>query len=189
LKTFPSFGAEVEKILPPYDPAVIWNDIWLPLRHLASQFLKPFYDNPAKRALLKPEAIFEYEGGSRYSAQDIYAANLKRTEWFHALLGVFETYDYIAVPTAQVFPYDKTVHWPREIAGKEMDTYHRWMEVVLHWTLSGSPVVAVPAGFNDRGLPMGLQLVGKPRSDLDLLQFAYAYEACNDWVGAYKPPC
>ena len=68
-----------------------------------------------------------------------------------------------------------------------MDTYHRWMEVVIPWTLAASPVVAIPAGFNDKGLPMGIQLVGKPRGDFDLLQFAYAYEACNDWVGTHKP--
>ena len=28
-----------------------------------------------------------------------------------------------------------------------MDTYHRWMEVVTPWTLSGCPVISVPAGF------------------------------------------
>jgi len=187
LKTLPSFGVAVEKIAPPYDPAILWNDVWLPMRHFASQFLKGLYDDPAKRALLKPEAIFEYEGGQKYSAQDIYFASQKRSEWFLALLKVFETYDYVAVPTAQVFPYEKTIHWPKEIAGKKMDTYHRWMEVVTHWTLSGSPIVAVPAGFNDGGLPMGIQFIGKPRGDFDLLQFAHAYETHNDWVNTHKP--
>ena len=187
LKTFPSFGVEVEKIAPPYDPTVLWSEVWLPLRHFTSQSLRPFYDDPAKRALLKPEAIFEYEGGRKYSVTDVYSASMKRTEWFLALQKVFETYDYIAVPTAQVFPYDKTTHWPKEIAGKKMDTYHRWMEVAIHWTLSASPVAAIPAGFSDKGLPMGIQLVGKPRSDFDLLQLAYAYEAQNDWVGTHKP--
>jgi len=187
LKTFPLFGVEVDKIKPPYDPAVLWNNIWLPIRHFSSQSLKKFYDDPTKRALLKPEAIFEYEGGRTYSAADIYSAGIKRTEWFHTLLTVFETYDYVAVPTAQVFPFDKTIHWPKEIAGKKMDTYHRWMEVVIPWTLSSSPVVAVPAGFNDKGLPMGIQIAGKPRSDFELLQLAYAYEMCNDWVFTHKP--
>jgi amidase len=187
LKTFPSFGVEVEKIAPPYDPAVLWENVWLPLRHFTSQALRPFYEDPEKRALLKPEAVFEYEGGSKYGSREIYAASVKRTEWFHALLKVFEKYDYVAVPTAQVFPFDKMVPWPKEIAGKKMDTYHRWMEVVTHWTLAFSPVVAVPAGFNDRGLPMGMQLIGKPRADFDLLRLAYAYEGLNDWVGTHKP--
>jgi len=187
LKTFTSCGVEVENIKPPYDPVSLWNDVWLPIRHFTSQFLKAFYDDPAKRALLKPEAIFEYEGGKKYGAGDIYQASVKRTEWFNALLKVFEKYDYVAVPTAQVFPFDKTIPWPKEIAGKKTDTYHRWMEVVIPWTLAGSPIVAAPAGFNDKGLPMGIQLVGKPRGDFDLLQLAFAYEECNNWVCTHKP--
>lgn len=187
LARFPEFGVKVEKIKPPYDPAEFWEKIWLPFRHFAAIQLKPHYDDPKKRALLKPEAVYEYEGSLDLSAQDLYEAGLKRSDWFRALMKVFETYDYVAVPTAQVFPFDKTIHWPREIAGRKMDTYHRWMEVVTHWTASGSPVVAIPAGFNTEGLSMGIQIVGKPRSDFDLMRFAYAYEQRNDWVNKYPP--
>jgi len=187
LSKFSEFGVHTEKIKPPYDPASFWKEIWLPFRHLAAAQLKAHYNDPAKRKLLKPEAVYEYEGALKYSMQDIYDASVKRGEWYRALLGVFEAYDYIAVPTAQVFPFDKTIHWPREISGRGMDTYHRWMEVVTHWTASGSPVVAVPAGFNSQGLPMGIQIVGKPSRDLDLLQFAGAYEERNDWFREKKP--
>lgn len=187
LAKFPEFGVTVEKIKPPYDPVKFWAEIWLPFRHFAGIQLKSCYDDPQKRELLKPEAIYEYEGALKYSMEDLYMAGLKRSDWFRALLKVFETYDYIAVPTAQVFPFDKTIHWPQEIAGRKMDTYHRWMEVVTHWTASGSPVVAMPAGFNAQGLPMGIQIIGKPRSDFDLLCFAHAYEQRNDWVGQYPP--
>ena len=68
-----------------------------------------------------------------------------------------------------------------------MDTYHRWMEVVTHWTRSGCPVVAIPAGFDAAGRSMGIQLIGKPRGDLDLLRLARAYEQQNDWVNARRP--
>lgn len=187
LKSLPSFGVEVEAIKPFYDPLDFWTNIWLPMRHFAATSLKALYDDPEKRKLLKPEAIFEYEGSLKYNAQDVYAASLKRSDFYRALVKVFEKYDYVAVPTAQVFPFDKTIHWPKEVAGKAMDTYHRWMEVVTHWTMAESPVVAAPAGFNDAGLPMGIQFIGKPRSDYDLLQFAYAYERQNDWVNKCRP--
>lgn len=187
LAGFPEFGVTVEKLKPPYDPAKFWEEIWLPLRHLAAIALKPHYEDPEKRKLLKPEAVYEYEGSLKYSMQDLYAASLKRSDWYRALMTVFETYDYVAVPTAQVFPFDKTLDWPKEIAGRKMDTYHRWMEVVTHWTSSGCPVVAMPAGFNANGLSMGIQIVGRPRSDFDLLRFAYAYEERNDWFGKVKP--
>ena len=69
-----------------------------------------------------------------------------------------------------------------------MDTYHRWMETVFPWTLSGCPVINVPVGFNAAGLPMGMQLIGRPRGDLSVLQLARAYERECDWVNRVLPP-
>ncbi len=63
-----------------------------------------------------------------------------------------------------------------------MDSYHRWMEVVTGVTMTGCPVICVPAGFNADGLSMGLQLVGRPRKDLAVLQLAQAYEDACPWV-------
>ena len=97
-----------------------------------------------------------------------------------ALALLFESYDILALPTAQVFPFDADVHWPKSIAGRAMDTYHRWMEVVIAGTLSGLPVAGLPAGFNDRGLPMGMQFIGRMGEDVALLEFAMAYEAATD---------
>lgn len=187
LTAFERLGVAVETIKPPSDPERFWNEVWLPFRHYSTILLRDHYDDPARRALLKPEAVYEYEGSGKYSARDMYDASVKRGEFYRAILGVFENYDYIAVPTAQVFPFDKTIHWPKEIAGRKMDTYHRWMEVVTHWTMAGNPVAAIPAGFGENGLPMGIQVIGRPRGDFDLLRFVRAYEKSNDWVGE-RPP-
>ena len=67
-----------------------------------------------------------------------------------------------------MFPFDAATDWPRPIAGKTMDTYHRWMEVMIryHVELSGA---SVPVGFNERGLPMGLQIVGPNHGELACL--------------------
>src|SRR5215831_4843491 len=58
-----------------------------------------------------------------------------------------ERYDYWVLPSAQVFPFDARTHWPKEIDGRKMDTYHRWMEVMIPVTMSACPALAVPAGF------------------------------------------
>ena len=69
-----------------------------------------------------------------------------------------------------------------------MDTYHRWMEVVIYATFAGLPCISVPAGFNAQGLPMGLQLIGRPQGDEALLRLAWQYEqAAQDVVGV-RPP-
>ena len=77
-----------------------------------------------------------------------------------------------------------------------MDTYHRWMEVVIYATFAGLPSISVPAGFGKgvsakasaNGLPMGLALIGKPQGDFALLQLAHAYEMANPALIAQQPP-
>ncbi|MBV8261974.1 MAG: amidase, partial [Paraburkholderia sp.] len=103
------------------------------------------------------------------------------------LLALLERYDYLALPSAQLFPFDASEHWPKSIAGRAMDTYHRWMEVVIGGSLAGLPVISVPAGFNTQGLPLGLQIIGKPRADLSVLQLAHAYDRATQWVKRRLP--
>jgi len=71
--------------------------------------------------------------------------------------------------------------------GVEMDTYHRWMEVVIYATFAGLPCISVPAGFGPGGLPMGLQLIGRPQGDAALLRLAQAYEDAAPDVLSVRP--
>ncbi len=103
------------------------------------------------------------------------------------MLALFEQHDVLALPSAQVWPFDAEQRWPTQITGRPMDTYHRWMEVVIYATLAGLPCISVPAGFGPTGLPMGLQLIGKPRGDLALLQLARAYERAAQEVLSVRP--
>jgi amidase len=66
--------------------------------------------------------------------------------------------------------------WPHEIAGKTMATYHEWMKGVLLITMTGCPALAAPAGFDSRGLPIGIQIVAPNHSELECLQLAHSYE-------------
>jgi amidase len=53
--------------------------------------------------------------------------------------------------------------------------------------MSASPSLNVPVGFNERGLPMGMQIVGRHQADLSCLQLAYAYEQATNWVESRRP--
>jgi amidase len=96
----------------------------------------------------------------------------------------------LALPTAQCWPFAADITWPRSVAGRSMDTYHRWMEVTLYATFAGLPAISVPAGFDAAGRwPMGLQLVGRPRGDAALLALAGAYEQLIvDWMARRPAP-
>ena len=140
------------------------------------------------RAELKPELIWEIEHGLRLSALDVARAEVARTEWYDAALRFLDTYDFVIAPSTQVFPFPLTTHWPGEIDGRHMDSYHRWMETVAPWSMTGMPVLGMPAGFDDRALPAGIQLIGRPRADTEVLQLARAYEQQTNWVKDHPPP-
>jgi amidase len=161
---------------------------WLRLRQmLVGGKLGPTYAKPELRAQMKPEAQWEVEQSFQLTAAQLYQATVQRTAVYHAFRRLFERFDYVVAPSAQVFPFPAELHWPKEIAGVAMDTYHRWMEIVTPFTLAGLPVASVPVGFNAQGLPMGMQLAGPPRADLDVLALARAWEAIAPWH-PQRPP-
>ena len=189
LGDFSALGCEVEGCQPDFSMERLWHT-WLVHRHwLVQGALGAAYADPQKRGLLKLEAQWEVEGGLQLSAADVYQASLARSEWYRALAKLFERYDFLLLPSAQVFPFDAQQHWPRVVGGRTMDTYHRWMEVVIGPTLAGLPSMSVPVGFSPQGLPMGLQIIGPAQADRAVLQLAYAHEQLTHWVQRRPPQC
>jgi amidase len=187
LRTFEALGCTVEEARPDFPIDRVWQN-WRILRAWqVGTALKDHYKDPAKRALMKPEAQFEVESGQKLSAFDVYDANVVRTSWYQAVRTFFENYDYFVLPAGQVFPFDASMDWPKEINGKTMDTYHRWMEVMIPVTMSSCPALSAPVGFNDRGLPMGMQIMGPNHGEFACLQLAHAYDEATGWV-AKRPP-
>jgi amidase len=180
-------GCAVEPADPGFDLDELWS-AWMVLRSfgIAGEH-GPQYQDPAQRAQLKPEVVFEVEQGLALTGPQVFAASARRSAWYLRVLELFGRFDALALPSAQVFPFDKRLTWPRSVAGRTMDTYHRWMEVVVPASMAGAPAISVPAGFNGAGLPMGLQLIGRPRGDWELLQLAHAYDQATRWP-ARRPP-
>jgi len=180
-------GAVVEPLSLGFAPERIW-DAWMTLRWwLNRNRIAPYLTQPANRARIKPEALWEHDNGATLTASDVMAASVERTAFYQHVLRLFERVDFLALPSAQVWPFPVEERWPKTVAGRAMDTYHRWMEVVVIATFTGLAAVSVPAGFSATGLPMGLQLVSKPRSDLDLLRLARTYETAAADVIAVRP--
>jgi amidase len=188
LKVFEAMGCVVEVAQPDYPIESVWR-AWLQLRAWQSGgALLAYYNDPSKRVLMKPEAVFEVESGLKLSAFDITAASAVRTEWYLAMRRFFTEYDYLIAPTAQVFPFDANLDWPKEIAGRKMETYHEWMKGVLPITMSGCPALAAPAGFNGEGLPIGIQIVAPNHGERSCLELAHAYEMAMNQVCNRLPP-
>ncbi|TVP47633.1 MAG: amidase [Halomonas sp.] len=188
VKQFEQLGCIIESPAMPMSMESLWKS-WLTLRHWAiSGNLADTYQDPEKRRLLKSEAQWEIEQGINLSALDIHKANVTRSQWYTALNKMFQHYDYVMLPSAQCFPFPVTTAWPSEIAGQRMDTYHRWMQIVIPGSLAGCPVLNIPAGFNDNDLPMGIQVLAPHRAELVLLQLGQAYHSISPSWKHRLPP-
>ena len=186
LERLEAIGCRIEPVAPRalgISLQALW-ECWLVLRTVAAA--PPLFEHLRKaRELMKPEAIWEAERGLAMSAEEVARASQVRTRFYQSWLRLFERHDFLVLPSAQVFPFDAGIHWPAEVGGRRMDTYHRWMEVVIYATLSGSPAISLPVPLADpAGAPVrsdlaGIQLIGAPRDDLGVLQLAAAYETAR----------
>jgi amidase len=179
LVTVAATGANIEPDLPNMDTSDLWF-AWITLRHASRGGMLEYYNNPATRSQLKADVVWEIEQYLSLTDDDVINANRIRQNWYEELNRLFSRYDFLVLPTSQVFPYSKDTPWPREINGQAMDTYHRWMEVTLYASLGGNPTVNVPVGFDAQGRPMGMQIIGNYGEDQKVLEFALAYEQITD---------
>ncbi|WP_299374372.1 amidase [uncultured Tateyamaria sp.] len=188
LRQMEGLGVAVDVLNAPFDRDAIWSS-WITLRSWSVACgLGPIHADTALRDGLKDTAIWEIERGLALSAMQVNEASTLRSQWFRAAATLFDTYDVLALPSAQMWPFDADIDWPREVAGQGMDTYHRWMEVVIAASLLGLPVVNVPVGFGGgHDLPMGLQLIGRRGSDAKLLQLAAAWHDATGWPDQRRP--
>lgn len=175
-------GWTIEPAVPAFDWESLWQSFVVLRQFNVFGRWVDVYADAAKRAMMKPEMRWEIEGGAALDAATLARAMQVRGAWYAAVLPLFKRYNALALPTAQLFPFPVEWTWPREIAGREMDAYHRWMEVVVPGTMSGCPTINVPAGFDAVGRPMGLQLIGQPRGDHELLALAarFAQDAARE---------
>ncbi len=181
LRSLEEIGCHVEHLAPPFPAEKIW-DSWITLRSWqVGAGLAEVMAQPAQRDKLKDSARWEAERGLAMSAMEVHRASVLRSDWFRRAAALFEEYDALVLPTTQVWPFDLDIPYPTAIAGHAMDTYHRWMEVVLPVSLLGLPALAAPAGFGPQGLPVGVQIFGPRGSDAKLLALGAAYHEATLW--------
>jgi len=174
--TFKNLGAEITYADPPLEGAMEAFQIQraVGLRGLG-KMLDQSVDN--WRQYAKETVIWNIEKGQSLSIDEMIKAEMIRTNIYADIASFFEEYDVLLLPSAQVPPFDLSEEWVEEIEGTKLDTYIDWMAVCCMITVTGLPAISVPGGFTKEGLPVGVQLVGKPRGDLELLKIAHLFES------------
>lgn len=133
------------------------------------------------RELVKETIIWNAEEGYRLTALDVKKAEEQRTALYARMAEFMSRYDYLMLPVTSVPPFSAELEYPTTVAGKPLKNYLEWMAPCSSITVTGLPAISVPAGFDQDGLPTGLQIVGRQRADFSVLQMAYAFEQATEY--------
>jgi amidase len=131
---------------------------------------------PKERDRISPDIVWNIEKGQQLTADEIIHARRERHRLFHRVARFFDDHDLFACPTVAVPPFPVEQRFPTEIGGEKLTTYIDWMFLTFVVTLTGCPAISLPCGLTQAGLPVGIQLVGRPHGDAELLASAALLE-------------
>lgn len=181
-QTFEDLGCIVEDACPEFGNV---NDIFLTLRTWASWTI--YKDLLAQhRSKFKADAIWDIESGAHLTGEDVGRALVQQGQLLDRMRRFHEKYEFLVCAVNQVPPFDAAEPWPKSIDGVQMENYVAWMKTTYWISTTCCPAISVPAGFTDEGLPVGIQIVGRYRDDLNVLQCAHAFEQATGF-GRRRP--
>jgi aspartyl-tRNA(Asn)/glutamyl-tRNA(Gln) amidotransferase subunit A len=180
-RAFRELGCRVETVKPGWPPiGEAWRELFIggiatrlaPYRDRRSEIDAGLYEM-MERALRQPPTAYVQ-------------AWFDRLAWQRQPLPLFEKYDLLLTPTVACPPFAINVDNPAEIAGKPVADY-AWIPFTYPFNLTGQPAASVPCGFTKRGLPIGLQIVGRRYDDVTVLRASAAFERMRPWAER-RPP-
>ena len=128
------------------------------------------------------------ELGLSFSAEDVAWATARHTEIFRRFVALMTEVDLLIAPAAAVQPFNKNEWYPREINGKPLQSYIHWVAITYGLTLTGHPVLCLPCGRDEKGLPFGIQVVGRRFEEARLLSVGLALEQALAGIDGCERP-
>jgi aspartyl-tRNA(Asn)/glutamyl-tRNA(Gln) amidotransferase subunit A len=184
LDRFAALGAELEEFSGEgFDIEPIWRAINHTAWRTRFEKLAAEHGSELSETFLKQLALAQ-----RVSGVDFQQAMFDRTALFRRVQSLFARADMLAMPTLTrtALPIDQDLFGSIEIDGRSFDNLRpHWFPWTMPFNMTGHPAVSVPAGFGRDGLPIGIQLVGRFRGDVELLRVAALFEASQDLLGRW----
>ena len=128
------------------------------------------------RENIAPEIVGNIELGMNVTSAQIFDAERTRWELYKQVNHFFKSHDVLICPTASIAPFPSGQRYVEEIDGKPLNTYIDWFSITFALTMTACPVLSLPCGFTREGLPVAIQLMGRPRGESELLKAAYILE-------------
>ncbi len=129
---------------------------------------------------LYPPIRLRLEAGLFISAADYLRAQQARSLFDREARQLLREVDLLAGPTEPVTA-PKLLATQVEVGEESVGTTAALTQYTRPYNITGFPAISVPCGFSDQGLPIGLQLAGRPFDDQTVLRAAHAYEQATDW--------
>ncbi len=174
--TFESLGCVVDDGCPDFSGADTVFTTWRAWVYDA-MFGETLDQHPGQ---LKDTVVWNIEAGRALSGRDLAAAERARAALHDRVRRFMEVYEFLLLPVAQVVPFDIDQPYVTQINGTALSTYLDWMRSCYWVSATGLPALSVPCGHTPEGLPVGLQIVGRPFDERGVLQLAHAFEQATE---------
>ncbi|MFE3447886.1 amidase [Nonomuraea sp. NPDC059194] len=135
---------------------------------------------------LGANTAWNVEQGRRVTGADLARAEKLRSGLYQRMAAFFDAFDVLIAPVSQVPPFPVERPYVDEINGVKLPDYLSWMRSAYWISVLHAPAASVPAGFTPTGLPVGVQIVGRPFADARVLRVARAFEQATGY-GARRP--
>jgi amidase len=128
------------------------------------------------RDLVKADVIWNTEKGLNQTPQQLAWADRERAAYYGRVLAFFRTYDLLLCPVMAVPPFDVNWRYQDTIDGVKLENYIAGSLTTSAISMTACPALSVPAGFDEYGRPIGLQIVGRPQDEAGVLAAGALFE-------------
>jgi aspartyl-tRNA(Asn)/glutamyl-tRNA(Gln) amidotransferase subunit A len=179
LHVFEEGGAIIQDVKLPRPTMDLYRSIQKPEASLA-HIQKDWF--PQKSELYSNLVRTRLDEGQHIPAVDYIQALHDRRILSSSFRGIMQQVDAFILPTLPVpaIPLEQTGQ-PILVDGVSEESAMAYLRLNMPFNLSGLPAVSFPCGFSSTGLPIGLQVAGKPFEEATALRIAHAYQQLTDW--------
>jgi len=181
LETLARLGAHVDELTGEFtNPESIWF-----VNNGAYRMAQFGHHLRQHRDIMCQTFVRQMDRVASYSAAELYNAIFERTRLYRQIQAWFEHADIVAMPTLSrpAVPIDQDFFGPIEIDNQSVENIRAaWYPYTMPFNLTGNPAISLPCGFDAAGMPLAIQLVGRPGEDALLLRAAAAFERARPWA-------
>ena len=131
--------------------------------------------------VMKPEVVWNIESGLALTSETIRQGIRKQGQIINLAATFMQDYDLIICPATSVLSVSAELRYPGSDGRVPIPEYYRWLAIAYATTMTTLPVITLPCGYGKDGMPVGVQLVGKPGGEKRLFQHAIAIQQITGW--------